>query len=299
MAEAYFVSKKDLLQWINSTLSLNLTKVEQTSSGAVACQLLDALQPGVVNMNKVDFNAATEYDAVNNYKVLQAAFTKMGINKPVDVNKLVKGRPLDNMEFMQWLKFYFEGRLGCQDLDYDPVGRRQQSKSGDVKGARTGPTSTVAVARSSATASQSGTPAKSVASARVSSSVPKENVPANTGASARGAGALRPKAVAGDSTVADLTEQLIDLKLKVSTAEQEREFYFTKLRDIEVMCQMPEVKQERLVPFIERVLYAEDDEGAAQAMEDCCQNFSEASAQSAATDNAITNLVGQMSPLRM
>lgn len=25
----------------------------QTSSGAVACQLLDALQPGVVNMNKV------------------------------------------------------------------------------------------------------------------------------------------------------------------------------------------------------------------------------------------------------
>ena len=55
---------------------------------------------------------------------------------------------------------------------------------------------------------QSGTPAKSVASARVSSSVPKENVPANTGASARGAGALRPKAVAGDSTVADLTEQV-------------------------------------------------------------------------------------------
>ena len=55
----------------------------------------------------------------------------------------------------------------------------------------------------------------------------------------------------------------------------------------------------QLVPFIERVLYAEDDEGAAQAMEDCCQNFSEASAQSAATDNAITNLVGQMSPLRM
>ena len=36
-----------------------------------------------------------------------------------------------------------------------PLGnRRQQSKSGDVKGARTGPTSTVAVARSSATASQ-------------------------------------------------------------------------------------------------------------------------------------------------
>ena len=31
--EAYFVSKKDLLQWINTTLSLNLTKVEQVSLG--------------------------------------------------------------------------------------------------------------------------------------------------------------------------------------------------------------------------------------------------------------------------
>ena len=50
--------------------------------------------------------------------------TRLFCAQPVDVNKLVKGRPLDNMEFMQWLKFYFEGRLGCQDLDYDPVGRR-------------------------------------------------------------------------------------------------------------------------------------------------------------------------------
>ncbi len=47
----------------------------------------------------------------------------------MDVNKLVKGRPLDNMEFMQWLKFYFEGRLGCQYLDYDPVSRRWASNA--------------------------------------------------------------------------------------------------------------------------------------------------------------------------
>lgn len=31
--------------------------------------------------SQVDFNAATEYDAMNNYKVLQAAFAKMGIDK--------------------------------------------------------------------------------------------------------------------------------------------------------------------------------------------------------------------------
>ena len=61
-------------------------------------------------------------------------------------------------------------------------------------------------------------------------------------------------------------------------------------------CGIPAVLQ--IVPYIERVLYAEDDEGAAQAMEDCRQRFTEASTEPA-PDDAITNLVGQMSPLRV
>ena len=36
--------------------------------------------------------------------------------------------------------------------------------------------------------------------------------------------------------------QVTDLKLKISTAEQEREFYFNKLRDIEILCQLDEIK---------------------------------------------------------
>ena len=55
--------------------------------------------------------------------------------QPVDVNKLVKGRPLDNMEFMQWFKSYWDSRLGSQHLNYDAVGRRNLAKSGAMKGA--------------------------------------------------------------------------------------------------------------------------------------------------------------------
>ena len=33
--------------------------------------------------------------------------------------------------------------------------------------------------------------------------------------------------------------QLTELKLKVDTAERERDFYFDKLRDIEILCQNP------------------------------------------------------------
>ena len=52
--------------------------------------------------------------------------------QPVDVNKLVKARPLDNMEFMQWFKAYFDTHTGSLE-DYDPVARRAISKTGDMK----------------------------------------------------------------------------------------------------------------------------------------------------------------------
>ena len=54
---------------------------QKTASGAVACQLIDALHPGLVAIKKVDFNAKSEYDMISNYKVLQEAFTKLGIDK--------------------------------------------------------------------------------------------------------------------------------------------------------------------------------------------------------------------------
>ena len=39
-----------------------------------------------------------------------------------------------------------------------------------------------------------------------------------------------------------LALQLAETKLKVDTVERERDFYFDKLRDIEILCQMPELQ---------------------------------------------------------
>lgn len=50
-------------------------------SGAAYCQFMDMLFPGCVHLRKVKFQAKLEHEYIHNFKVLQAAFKKMGVDK--------------------------------------------------------------------------------------------------------------------------------------------------------------------------------------------------------------------------
>ena len=46
MDTAYFVGRGELIDFFNGLLDLQLTKIEQTASGAIACQLTEYIFPG-------------------------------------------------------------------------------------------------------------------------------------------------------------------------------------------------------------------------------------------------------------
>ncbi len=131
MDGAFFVGRKEIMDWVNSTLDINLSKVEETANGAVACQLLDIMYPGQVPLHKVNWAAKQDFEFVANYKILQNSFTKLNIERHIDVDRLISGRYMDNLEFMQWFKRFFEMSVSDKK-DYDAVGQRSKGKGGFI-----------------------------------------------------------------------------------------------------------------------------------------------------------------------
>ncbi|KAL7193309.1 hypothetical protein ACSBR2_025005 [Camellia fascicularis] len=251
MDSAYFVGRSEILAWINSTLQLNLSKVEEACSGAVHCQLMDAAHPGIVPMHKVNFDAKNEYEMIQNYKVLQDVFNKMKITKHIEVNKLVKGRPLDNLEFMQWMKRYCDSVNGGVLYSYNPLERRETSKGGKEVSKKSAPSQSNTKSSATAPKTQTSHNARRNDVNTVNQSVKASSRPSSSGGPA-------------------YDEQITELKLSVDSLEKERDFYFAKLRDIEILCQCPEIENLPAVEAIKRILYATDDSASvvaeAQAM---------------------------------
>ncbi|CAI0406202.1 unnamed protein product [Linum tenue] len=237
MDAAYFVGRSEILAWINSTLQLNLSKVEEACSGAVHCQLLDAVHPGMVPMHKVNFDAKSEYEMIQNYKVLQDVFNKLKITKHIEVSKLVKGRPLDNLEFMQWLKRYCDSvNGGLVSHSYNPIERREGSKGGKEVGKKGPPAQTSAKGTAAAPKAQSHHGRRHESSSSVNS-----------------------------NSSSTLNVKITELKLSVDSLEKERDYYFAKLRDVELFCQSPGLEGLPVIAAIQQILYAADNDGSAVA----------------------------------
>ena len=271
MDPAFFVGRNELVMWVNTLLKTKIQKVEQCASGAIYCQIMDAAHPNIVPMHKVSFAARAEHEYVQNYKVLQTVFDKLRIAKNIEVEKLCKARPLDNLEFLQWMKRYFDVTVGEATEGYDPVQRRMGCKGGGAQTSVSISTTTTSTSSSSvavcskkhqttttmAKRQQNQQHGRDIDSTITSTTTTKHSnqnsydtlAHNNTRKNAEVA------AAAAAAAAAAMREDLASLRLEVEKAEREREFYFEKLQDIEFICQRPEFENEVLAKCIEKILY--------------------------------------------
>ncbi|XP_020815457.1 microtubule-associated protein RP/EB family member 1-like [Drosophila serrata] len=94
------LSRHEMLAWVNDCLKSNFSKIEELCTGATYCQFMDMLFPNSVPLKRVKFRTNLEHEYIQNFKLLQASFKKMSVDKIIPIDKLIKGRFQDNLEFL-------------------------------------------------------------------------------------------------------------------------------------------------------------------------------------------------------
>ncbi|XP_012274719.1 microtubule-associated protein RP/EB family member 1 isoform X2 [Orussus abietinus] len=271
------LSRHDMLAWVNDCLQSTFTKIEELCTGAVYCQFMDMLFPGSVPLKRVKFRTNLEHEYIQNFKILQGGFKKMNVDKVIPVDKLIKGRFQDNFEFLQWFKKFFDANYdgreydayearGCVPLGSGVDGTHNlsnpqlvplppQSKAPQMQQKHIQQRSVVARQQQG-----EGPPSPVQAPSTKSFGKPINKVQPNRAVPKGGTVGSR-----GDTgKIEELSAQNMELKMTIDGLEKERDFYFGKLRDIEVMCQDCENGDPPpIVQKILEVLYATEDGFAA------------------------------------
>jgi len=234
------MSRNDLVSWINQHLDTSYSKIEEMGSGVAYCHLLDMLFENCIVIKRVKFLAKNEVDYLSNWKVLQIALKKLGIDKTIPVEKLTKGKYQDNFEFCQWFKKFFDANYGGHEYDALAVRGGVQlpinSKMAKPNTMKTSKPSTI---------SKSNSPVVKRHNNNTTASLPKP----------------KPKLSAIDTEEKDiLLAKVSDLKSAAEGSETERDFYFRKLQDIEELAKHGEDEAPELSQRILEVLYKTDDD---------------------------------------
>nr|XP_004226235.1 microtubule-associated protein RP/EB family member 1 isoform X6 [Ciona intestinalis] len=243
------LSRQELVAWVNDSLELNISKIEHLCTGAVYCQFMNMLFGNKMHMKKVKWGSKLEHEYIANFKLLQDCFLKTGVDKVVPIEKLVKGRFQDNFEFVQWFKKFFDANY--QGQDYDAKYMRGGAGLAVSGGAKSQFKPRVETKRTAAPNPRS--------SASSRTTVAPQRIPsASSAATNQELSALRLE-------LEEQKEQNREFQSSVEALEKERDFYFGKLRDIEMICQEVEQQEEMgedvKLPFnkITTVLYATEE----------------------------------------
>ncbi|XP_032291938.1 microtubule-associated protein RP/EB family member 1 isoform X7 [Drosophila virilis] len=262
------LSRHDMLAWVNDCLQSQFSKIEELCTGAAYCQFMDMLFPNSVPVKRVKFRTNLEHEYIQNFKILQAGFKKMSVDKIIPIDKLIKGRFQDNFEFLQWFKKFFDANYDGRDYDASAV--REGAPMGFGSGAAKSLPGTSSGGVASSYRRVPTAAATRPAAATTTASKPISKVPPRTNnatppnrMTVGTTGAVKKNDSAGAQSnhqIEELSSQVMDMRLNLEGLEKERDFYFSKLRDIEILCQeADEAEPAQLVQKILDILYATED----------------------------------------
>ncbi|KAI6646664.1 hypothetical protein LOD99_12785 [Oopsacas minuta] len=269
-APASGLGRSEYLGWINSSLDLQLKKVEEMCTGAAYCQFFDIMFPGAINLKKIKFTTKQEYEYINNFKILQGSFSQLKVEKTIPIEKIVKGKFQDNFEFLQWFKEFYNRNYDPDrsQNEYDPVKVREAAgKKGGVS-TRVPSTTPKSSIQQASPAPRAKPPTTKIAAKKTPEPAgpKKERVSASS----------RPESVNSElekrledaqMIIAETDQKLKEYEIFAENATldleqctKERDFYFSKLRKIEVIVQESYQQGDSVLESIQVILY-ETEEG--------------------------------------
>ena len=276
MDGAYFVSRSELLQWVNTNFNQHISKIEELSTGAVFCQIFHNCMPGSLKISKVNFQAKHNYESISNFKLLQEAFIKNSVKKNIEIEKLVRGKCQDNLEFLQWMKRFFDGNLAgkVEVRNVTPNARsRVLTDRNRVDRVRNSDKSVDSVRNlndiKEVTQDLTGFKEAAVkkAGARKAAGLEVGKVETKlcekVGNAKGKAKAKAKEGIEGNGSLNGPSHEFKDVeseksRIAVDILQKERDFYFEKLREIELLVGGFEEQDHVLVRKLQAILYLED-----------------------------------------
>ena len=230
------VSKRELQAWVSDTTGEQCSNLNKDcASGVLPITLLNTLHPNAVDARKMNRNASTEDQFLQNYKILEAAFRKLGIEQAAalvnnSAEQLAKGQPQSTLELMQNM-YAMAGADGAErprglaPLDPNALGG---GAAAAARGKRAG----------------GGAAPKAKRAAKGAGDVPE------------------PPAPAGPSACEVLESQLAEAREEAEFAKEEAAFYFRKLELAQELCERSatEGRSAACAPAVLRLLFMSEEE---------------------------------------
>lgn len=108
IAKPYFTVRAELLLWVNETLKVPLDTLDSLTTGTAFCFIFEACFRGSIPLDRVKRTPKHEGEVQENFKILQKTMEKRKTGRTFHAERLMKGRRLDTIEFLNWLKQHWE-----------------------------------------------------------------------------------------------------------------------------------------------------------------------------------------------